>query len=37
VVDPVKIDGHFKYTVSGVDDEGEFTEARRFKEFHALA
>ena len=37
VVNPAKIAGHVKYTVTGVDDEGDFTEVRRFKEFHALA
>ena len=26
VTDPVKISGHFKYTVTGIDDEGEFKE-----------
>ena len=24
VTNPVKVGGHFKYTVTGVDDEGEF-------------
>lgn len=24
------------YTVTGIDDEGEFTDSRRFREFHAL-
>ena len=33
---PVKIGGHVKYSVTGVDDEGEFTDVRRFREFHAL-
>jgi hypothetical protein len=37
VVDPVKVGGNVKYTVSGVDDEGEFSAVRRFREFHALA
>ena len=36
VQNPVKIGGHVKYTVTGVDDEGEFTEVRRFREFHSL-
>ena len=36
VVNPVKIGGHVKYTVSGVDDEGDFQDTRRFREFHAL-
>lgn len=37
VTNPVKVGGHFKYTVTGVDDEGEFTEQRRFREFNALS
>lgn len=37
VLNPVKIGGHVKYTVTGVDDEGEFSDVRRFREFHALA
>ena len=36
VQNPVKIGGHVKYTVTGLDDEGEFTEVRRFREFHAV-
>ena len=36
VQNPVKITGHVKYTVTGIDDEGEFTDVRRFREFHAL-
>ena len=36
VTNPVKISGHIKYTVTGIDDEGEFSEVRRFREFHAL-
>jgi hypothetical protein len=36
VANPVKIGGHVKYSVTGVDDEGEFTDVRRFREFHAL-
>jgi hypothetical protein len=36
VLNPVKIGGHIKYSVSGVDDEGDFTDVRRFREFHAL-
>jgi len=36
VLNPVKIGGHVKYTVTGVDDEGEFSDVRRFREFHAL-
>ena len=37
VTNPVKISGHVKYTVTGIDDEGEFTEVRRYREFHAIA
>ena len=37
VTNPVKVGGHFKYTVQGVDDEGEFKEQRRFREFNALS
>jgi len=36
VQNPVKISGHVKYTVTGIDDEGEFTEVRRYREFHAV-
>ena len=36
VQNPVKISGNVKYTVTGIDDEGEFTDVRRFREFHAL-
>lgn len=36
VLNPVKIGGHIKYSVTGVDDEGEFNDVRRFREFHAL-
>ena len=36
VANPVKIGGHVKYSVTGVDDDGEFTDVRRFREFHAL-
>jgi hypothetical protein len=36
VLNPVKIGGHVKYSVTGVDDEGEFQDVRRFREFHAL-
>ena len=36
VQNPVKIGGHVKYTVTGIDDEGEFTEVRRFREFYAV-
>jgi len=31
------VSGHIKYTVTGVDDEGNFSDVRRFREFHALA
>lgn len=40
VVNPVKVGGsggHIKYTVFGIDGEGEFQETRRFREFFALA
>ena len=37
VVDPAKVGGTVKYTVAGVDDEGDFRCNRRFKEFHALS
>ena len=36
VLNPVKIGGHIKYSVTGVDDEGEFNDVRRFREFLAL-
>lgn len=40
VSNPIKMGssttGHIKYTVVGVDSDGEFTEARRFKEFNAF-
>lgn len=36
VSNPVKSGGHVVYTVTGVDDEGEFSEVRRFREFYAL-
>jgi sorting nexin-1/2 len=36
VSNPVKIQGHIKYTVTGEDAQGEFTEVRRYKEFFAL-
>ena len=36
VTNTVKVGGSVKYTVTGVDDEGEFSEVRRFREFHAL-
>lgn len=36
VFNPVKVGGHIKYTVSGVDSEGPFEETRRFSEFFAL-
>ena len=37
VSNPVKIQGHVKYSVTGVDDDGEFNDVRRYREFHALA
>jgi sorting nexin-1/2 len=36
VLNPVKMGGHVKYTVKGIDSEGEFEEVRRFREFYAL-
>lgn len=33
---PVKVGGHIRYTITGVDQEGPFEESRRFKEFYAL-
>ena len=36
VFNPVKVSGHIKYTVAGVDSDGPFEEARRFSEFFAL-
>ncbi len=36
VFNPVKVSGHIKYTVSGIDADGQFEEARRFSEFFAL-
>lgn len=36
VFNPLKINGHVKYTITGVDDQGVFEEKRRFKEFFAL-
>lgn len=36
VSNPVKISGHIKYKVSGIDSDGPFEETRRYKEFFAL-
>ena len=36
VYNPIKVSGHIKYTVSGVDADGPFEETRRFSEFFAL-
>lgn len=36
VKNPIKVSGHIKYTVTGVDAEGPFEEQRRYKEFFAL-
>jgi hypothetical protein len=36
VSNPVKINGHIKYTITGEDVEGTFEEVRRFREFYAL-
>lgn len=36
VKNPVKAGGHIRYTVTGVDSDGQFEESRRYKEFFAL-
>jgi sorting nexin-1/2 len=36
VTKPVKVSGHIRYTVTGVDSDGPFEESRRYKEFYAL-
>jgi sorting nexin-1/2 len=36
VKNPIKVGGHIRYTVSGVDSDGPFEESRRYKEFFAL-
>ena len=36
VYNPIKVSGHIKYTVSGVDADGPFEETRRFSEFFSL-
>lgn len=36
VSNPVKVSGHIKYTVTGEDQDGQFEETRRYKEFFAL-
>mmetsp|Transcript_23403 Transcript_23403/g.17821 ORF Transcript_23403/g.17821 Transcript_23403/m.17821 type:complete len:180 (+) Transcript_23403:587-1126(+) len=36
VTNPVKMSGHVKYLVNGEDDEGDFEQSRRFREFYAL-
>lgn len=36
VRNPVKVTGHIRYTVAGVDSDGPFEESRRYKEFFAL-
>ena len=33
----MKVGSSIKYTVEGVDDEGDFSVVRRYREFHALA
>ena len=33
---PIKVGGHIRYTVSGLDSDGSFEESRRYKEFFAL-
>lgn len=37
VTNPVKVGSNIKYSVEGVDDEGEFSIVRRYREFNALA
>ena len=37
VQNPIKVGGNVKYTVTGMIEKGEFSEVRRYKEFHALA
>lgn len=36
VSNPVKIGGHMKYTVTGIDADGSFEDVRRFSQFFAL-
>lgn len=36
VTNPIKSAGHIKYTVTGVDIDGNFEEVRRFRDFFAL-
>jgi len=36
VTKPVKVSGHIRYTVAGVDSDGPFEDSRRYKEFFAL-
>ena len=36
VTNPMKIQGHIKYTVKGVAEEGSFEQVRRYSEFFAL-
>jgi len=36
VTNPTKKGQHYQYTITGVDNEGEFTELRRYKEFFQL-
>lgn len=36
VTNPIKLGGHIKYTVTGVDADGPFEEVRRFSQFFAL-
>lgn len=37
VTNPVKVGSNIKYSVEGVDDEGDFSVVRRYREFNALA
>lgn len=36
VSNPIKVSGHIKYKVSGVDSDGPFEESRRYSEFFTL-
>jgi len=36
VINPAKVAGHIKYTVTGIDEQGDFSDIRRYREFFAL-
>lgn len=36
VINPAKVAGHIKYTVTGIDESGDFSDIRRYREFFAL-